>query len=780
MALFRGMRASRLGSVKDAIFIGILLGSIAVFSGVVRPLLQSEQVRLLEDQYLEEQRRVVAQTVVNAGERLAALRAELIECGAGELAADAAVLRQLDLERFGVNGYGYFYSFGEDWVVRSHPFIPSLVGMHLDGVSSADGVSMGALFRKALEDGDSGFTEYRWTMPDMERPDRKIAYVQRISSPPLIIASGFYFSDLRDSLERFAELSEASSRRYGLAIAVAMAALVSITGILAFVSRSSILATEGALARQLRSLERYKLILDESSMVTKTDMNGVITYVNNTFCEVTGYSRDEAIGSNQNIERHPDTPREAFIEMWATIQRGDVWRGVLKNRKADGSSYYKRATIVPIVDEAGGIEEYISSGQDITELIEKRRELEEAFLTDSLTGLGNRLHLLRAVEKCASPCIALIDIEGFSAINRAFGQVVGDEVLRRLGSAVLAAVMPLDWDAYRVQADTFAVLAPGVEPSACAETLSGALKDLRVDLAGGRTAIITRMGLAAGRDAFVLADAALKRAKVGHRPVQIFDPADSGGLGDPLGNLAVLRAVMEAVEGDGVTVAFQPIVDVLTRSVDKYECLMRLRLKDGTLLFPDAFLEISKKTALYRVLTMRVIAKSIEAFRGEPYAFSINLTIDDLLDEETIEFLIEEAGRTGVASRLVVEIVESEELHDFEGAIGVLARLREAGIRIAVDDFGSGYSSFEYLLKLAPEFVKLDRAIVHNLLSDERGAEMVRSVVSFAKTSGMKTIAEFIDSEELLAAIRELGVDYAQGWLFGKAEERIGEGRRGI
>ncbi len=773
--MFRGMRASRLSALKDSVFIAVLLGSMGLFSGLIRPLLQAEQVRLLEEQYLDEQRRVVAQTVINAGVRVASLRRELLDAGATETEAEAAALRQLDLERFGVNGYGYFYSFGEDWVVKSHPYIPELVGRHLDEVSSADGAPMGELFREALGDGDAGFMEYRWTMPGMERPDRKIGYVLRVPSPPLIIASGFYFSDLRESLTRFAELSEASSRRYGFAIGAAMAFLSAFLVVLAALSLSRIRATEGALARQLRSLERYKLILDESSMVTKTDMNGVITYVNDAFCEVTGYAREAAIGHNQSIERHPDTPREAFIEMWSTIQAGSVWRGVLKNRKADGSSYYKRATIVPIVDESGGIEEYISSGQDITELIEKRRELEEAFLTDSLTGLGNRLHLLRAVEKCPNPCVALLDIEGFSGINRAFGQAVGDEVLRGLAGAVLGVAMGRGWEAYRVQADTFAVLAPGTEPAACAAALAERLKDLRVMLGGKETAVITRVGLAAGREAFVFADAALKRAKAGHRPMQIFDPSETGGLVDPLGNLAVLRTVMEAVEGDGVIVAFQPIVDVRTRRVEKYECLMRLRTADGGVLMPDAFLDISKKTALYRQLTTKVIAKAIGAFRGRACAFSINLTIDDLLDEETIDFLIDEARTNGVAGRLVVEIVESEELRDFEGAIGVLARLREVGIRVAVDDFGSGYSSFEYLLKLTPEFVKLDRAIVHNLLSDDRAAEMVRSVVSFAKTSGMKTIAEFIDSEELLAAIRELGVDYAQGWLFGKAEERLGE-----
>ena len=130
-------------------------------------------------------------------------------------------------------------------------------------------------------------------------------------------------------------------------------------------------------AYQDKLLEEYRRAVDASAIVSKTDRNGIITYVNDAFCTITGYSRDELIGSHHNIVRHPDTPGVFFADMWRTINNKEIWKGTLKNRKKDGSAYYVSATIVPITDEKDEIEEFLAIRQDVTELFEHRLMLEE-------------------------------------------------------------------------------------------------------------------------------------------------------------------------------------------------------------------------------------------------------------------------------------------------------------------------------------------------------------------------------------------------------------------
>jgi EAL domain-containing protein (putative c-di-GMP-specific phosphodiesterase class I) len=154
-------------------------------------------------------------------------------------------------------------------------------------------------------------------------------------------------------------------------------------------------------------------------------------------------------------------------------------------------------------------------------------------------------------------------------------------------------------------------------------------------------------------------------------------------------------------------------------------------------------------------------------FETSPYDFSVNFTIEDLVNEETIAYLVNESRYRQLSSRLIVEIVETEEMKDFERIVSILADLRKEGIRIAIDDFGSGYSSFEYILKLNPSFIKIDRVITQSILSDQRAYGIMKSVIEFARHSGIQTVAEYVDSAELRDTVVTLGVDYIQGWLVG-------------
>lgn len=778
------MQVSRINIVKDIVGGIVLVLIIMLIIFVVIPVIERSQLDRLKEAYIREQKTVIASTVETTSKNEVIHFKALISAGISPLTARQSILDQLENERYGTDGFGYYFALDKTGTVIMHPIMKELKGRNLNTILSPDGTDLGSVFAKNLESGKPGFVRYVWKVPGKNTVSLKSAYVRAVPELKMILGSGFYDSDFDRVIGEFAAVNRASIARMQITVALILAVIIALIAAASAAVYSRIRRTETVLTRQMLALRQYKLLLDETSLVSRTDRSGVITYVNDTFCRTTGYDRADAIGSKHSIERHPDTPLEVFRDMWETILSGNVWKGIIKNRKADGSSYFKNATIVPIRDENGTIVEFISSGQDITELLTNRASLENAFMTDQLTGLGSRLKLMADLAGSESPAVALLDIDGFSSLNQAFGQSEGDRVLRQLSGIILDFCRDKGGNAYRVYADTFAIL--HTADALCSRTLfsselASILNGIKVEIGSSCTPIITRIGIAAkGADSFIYADIALRRAKTAGFQVHVFSEDETGISTDTRSNLAVLREIHRAIEQDGIVPYFQPIMDVETGMIVKYEYLVRITASDGRVLPPGEFIEMSKKANLYPKLTMRVIEKSIRTFRHLPFDFSVNLTIEDLMSSDTVTYLITEARSADIANRLIIEVVETEELVDLDRALESLERIRAEGMRIAIDDFGSGYSNFDYLLKLNPSFIKIDQSIIQNLMSDLRAQKLVASIVGFSRTTGIKTIAEYIDSEALLENVRSLGIDYVQGWLIGKAEAEIPLTRPGI
>ncbi|MGE4497426.1 MAG: cache domain-containing protein [Deferribacterales bacterium] len=682
-------------------------------------------------------------------------------------------------ERFGYNDYGYFFIMDKDYKIIMHPVAGELQNTSTFEITDRKGRNLGALFSAALQKTDSAYVSYHWTAPKGTEPEEKVTFLAKIPDWDWVIGTGFYFSDFNSYLDR--ERGELKSIFYKdlIRISSVLAVLLLITSLISAYINIYIRKVEKSRLREMNMLEQYKLVLDASSIVSKTDTQGRINYVNDKFCATTLYTKENVIGRSHNIERHPATPRETFRKMWETISRGGVWHGVLKNKKADGTSYFKSATIVPIKDENGHIIEYISSGQDITELMENRDKLENIFSTDVLTSLGSRMKLLTDIENTASPVLGLLDIDSFSAINDHYGNATGDIVIREVGSGIFRRLSRRPYSFYRVNADTFAVLSDGAD----IEHFKSDIRDVQYSItasgvkAGTEEIPVTlRSGIAFGsKDVLAYADMALNNAKARNADSYTYDPTDSQMAENYGRNIAVLKSIYAAIKNDRVFPVFQPIYNIETGLIEKYECLMRAEDEGGRILTPGDFMEISKKTRIYPRLTLIIIEKSIQKFKSLPYEFSINLTIEDLMNDETMEYLITSAKSHDVLNRLVIEIVETEELQGFEEVLVLLREFKNQGIKIAIDDFGSGYSNFEYLIKLNADYVKIDAGIMKHVLEDERATEIVRSIVTFARQTGVKTIAEFISTEELLAAAGSLGVDYAQGYYIGRPERELAD-----
>ncbi len=233
-----------------------------------------------------------------------------------------------------------------------------------------------------------------------------------------------------------------------------------------------------------------------------------------------------------------------------------------------------------------------------------------------------------------------------------------------------------------------------------------------------------------------------------------------------LNKILLLAVIKQAITDDRVVVFFQPIVDNNTQKIIKHEALVRIIDSQGELISPADFLPLAMKFKLYPFLTEVVIKKSFECFINREDSFSINLSKDDLDNESTMEYLCDTLKRyPSCAKRLTVEIVETKKLNA-KALIKFKQKLNFHGVKLALDDFGSGYSNWGVLLELAPDFIKIDGSLITKINTHKDVDIAVRAIVDIAKLLSIKIIAEFVSSAEIYQAVCKLGIDYSQGYFF--------------
>jgi EAL domain-containing protein (putative c-di-GMP-specific phosphodiesterase class I) len=242
-------------------------------------------------------------------------------------------------------------------------------------------------------------------------------------------------------------------------------------------------------------------------------------------------------------------------------------------------------------------------------------------------------------------------------------------------------------------------------------------------------------------------------------------------------NLRWVGIIRDALKADAVFPYFQPIRDNAAGIVSKYESLIRLRTDDGGIVTPGAFLGVAKGAKLYPELSRRVIRKSFAAFDGLDKEFSVNISIEDIMQEETLAVIRECLRLHDVRGRVVFEILESEGIHRYDIASSFIEAVKAEGCKIAIDDFGSGYSNFEHILRLGVDYLKLDASLVKNLDQDGGHAyTIVQTIQQFAERLGLQTIAEYVHNAAVQQVVERLGVHFSQGYYIGEPGPRMAPG----
>ncbi len=530
------------------------------------------------------------------------------------------------------------------------------------------------------------------------------------------------------------------------------------------------------------SLQSYQKSVDISNLVTKTDLKGNITYANTLFCTTSGYKNEEVVGKPHNIVRHPDMPKEVFEQMWDTIKKGNTWRGTVKNKTKSGGFYWTDAVISPTYGTSEQIQGYVSIRRDITELMQNKDELEFRANYDLLTNLKNRDKLHRDLEDLTQPCLALINIDRFSQINDFYGHSFGDKLLKEFSKIVqneLDKKCVDKYTLYRYGGDEFAVLVENYDQQKVVEKFSNLLEaveksSIELDSKVLNLNLSCGISFQEASKALLSADMALKLSKKEQKTLVVYSSENSLNKKYE-NNLLWAGKLKTALEEDRVVPFFQPIVNNSNLVYEKYEALVRIVEENGKVISPFFFLDIAKQTKQYLELTKIMVEKSFEIFRDKKeLEFSINLTMEDISNHDMREFLFTKFDTNpDIAKRLVLELVESESIEDYDQVIEFITKAKSKGCKIAIDDFGSGYSNFEYLIKLQADYIKIDGSLIKNINTQKESYVVVSTIVSFAKQMGIKTIAEFIEDEAILQTTKELGIDYSQGYHFCAPKEHI-------
>ncbi|PRM94950.1 diguanylate cyclase [Aliarcobacter cryaerophilus] len=527
-------------------------------------------------------------------------------------------------------------------------------------------------------------------------------------------------------------------------------------------------------------LLEYKKAIDESSIVSKTDKNGLITFVNKKFCEVSGYEEDELIGKSHNIIRHPSMTKEFFNNLWKTITNKEIFKGVIVNKKKNGLVYYVDTTIIPILDENKNIEEFIAIRHDITKVYEQKKLIEEQFI-DELTLLPNRQKLLKDLKDNKIQKIAMININSFRDINNFYGFEAGDLVLKKFSQILLDKISKnINLDLYRVANDVFAICTKHKDNleeirDICTNIIEHfSLNPILIN--NNSFYLSISIGVARNcKDSAVQnnllskAEYALRIAK--KRDISILFLDENIELYNKLKeNKKLIEELKNALISNNLLIYGQKIINNISKK-EKYEILMRVKLEDGSILTPYSFLKEAKKAKLYLGMTRMLVKKACKYFKGKDIDFNLNLTLEDIKDQYTMDFIVNTMEKTNTAKQITFEIVESEGIESFTEVSNFIKKAKKLGCKIAIDDFGTGYSNFEYIIKLDVDYIKIDGSLIKNINIDNNLYLTVQTIVGFAKALKIKTVAEFVHNEEVLNCVKNLDIDYSQGFFIDEPKE---------
>jgi diguanylate cyclase (GGDEF)-like protein/PAS domain S-box-containing protein len=526
-----------------------------------------------------------------------------------------------------------------------------------------------------------------------------------------------------------------------------------------------------------------------------SDLDGRFIQVNDALCAITGYTREELEEMSFDHLSHPaDTARDE--EMMRSLLSGEQSTFWMEKRFVDvvGQVVWVavHATLVRAAD--GSPQHFLGQIQDVSERVRYEAQLQHMADHDPLTGLLNRRsferelnqHITRVQRYGPEGSALVLDIDRFKHINDTLGHNVGDELIVKVAQTLRARLRDSDVLA-RLGGDEFAVLLPrgGVrEAERVAESILAAVRSQSVLTAAGRRRPITAsIGIAmfgeaarlTAEDVLVNADLAMYDAKEAGRD-RAATYSHERGSSRMKARITWAERIRDALEEDRFTLYAQPIVELASGEVRQHELLLRMLDERGDVIPPAAFIGIAERFDLMQELDRWVVARAIRHMgeqrrAGRDLVFEVNISGSSTGDPDLLTVIEHELRESEIDPvNLVLEVTETTAVANIPRAQQFAAHLAELGCRFALDDFGAGFGSFYYLKHLPFDLLKIDGEFVRSCTTNQTDQLLIRAAVDIARGLGKRTIAEYVGDDETVELLRELGVDYGQGFHIGHPE----------
>lgn len=408
---------------------------------------------------------------------------------------------------------------------------------------------------------------------------------------------------------------------------------------------------------------------------------------------------------------------------------------------------------------------------------EKTNELKIQYNTDSLTGLPNRIKLINDLQNIKDCQLALLDIQDFSELNDFYGIKIGDKVLLEFAERLNELAVNYGVLIYRVSSDVFSIVDTTKRSDdqfyRIIDEFNNRIKHNAFIYRNIKIYINMNIGISAGKHHVLeKAEMALDFSKHNLDNLKVYNE-NMSMMNTYKNNLNWITELREAIKEDRIVPFFQPIYNNETNRLEKYESLMRLIRKDGTVVVPIKFLDIAKNSGIYTELTQIMVTKSFQAFKELDYNFSINISVEDIMDTKTRNIIFKKLEEEDMARKVIFELVETENIEDYAEIKGFIDKIHKFGAKIAIDDFGSGYSNFGYIIKLNIDYIKIDGSIIRNIAEDKSSEILAETISSFSSKLGIDVIAEFVHNESVCSKVREMGIKYSQGYYFSEPKLEI-------
>ncbi|WP_200762802.1 EAL domain-containing protein [Nitrosophilus alvini] len=407
-----------------------------------------------------------------------------------------------------------------------------------------------------------------------------------------------------------------------------------------------------------------------------------------------------------------------------------------------------------------------------------QKDLQKLATTDALTGLKNRFILEKDKLKIKNPVFMIVNIDKFKHYNDFYGIKAGDYVLKEVAKRIKETVpSTLNAGFYRIGGDDFGILfenSSNIDIESLAKNIIDYFRTDKIVYQNIDMHISVSIGITTQKPLIEKADMALKYVKKDHKSdYAIYD--DNFGFYEKIEeNLEKTKILKEAIEKDKIVPCFQPIIDNKTGDVVKFEALGRIESDENELVTVYDFLDIAKEAKLYELITHSMLIKCFEKFAVHKYEFSVNLSMEDLTNKRTMDLLKNLLNtHPETAKRVTFELLEAEAITDYDVLKDFTALVKSKGAKVAIDDFGSGYSNFEHILNIDIDYIKIDGSLIKNLDKNKNAKLIVETVVAFAKKAGIKTVAEYVHSGEIAKIVKEMGIDYSQGYIYSKPEKNL-------